>query len=873
MFGDRRADREFDDEIETHLRLLTERYVRQGMIEEDAAWAARRQFGNVMLLKEVNREMRVIRFIETLFQDLKYGLRTLMRNPGFTFVAALTLALGIGGNTAIFTITDALLLKPLPYHNPQELVGLDIQRKGASGGSSTPFSLRRYEEVRERSRSFMGVAAEEEDTLNLTGHGESVVAKVARVSPNLFPLLGVNAALGRTFAEEEGKPVGKPVVMISDALWHARFGGDRNIVGQTVNLDSTSYTIIGVLPAGAQCPFIEPVDIWSPRYFELSRLTPERIRAGSGYLKVIARLKPGASMASANAEMEVLSYQYSQENPKASDAGPNRTIVVGNLQEQTVGDLRTRLLFLSLAAGVVLLIACANVASLLLSRALTRRREMAVRAALGARRSLLVRQLLVESVMLALIAGTFGMGLAFVATRSLSVWAAGNLPQSISIETDTRVLLFAIAVSVFVGLIFGIMPSLNLSRTNVNEALRDEGRSSIGSHRRTRVGGMLVVVQVALSLVLLIGAGLLLRSFKQLLQVDAGFEPHNVLGMNISLSTVKYADSSKQNAFFDELLRRVSALPGVGSAAISSALPVRPIRVAPVLSEGQPEAPMAERPFVILETISPKYFETMRIPVLAGRVFRDADNAQSPRVIIINEAFAHNFWPNESPLGKHIAVGTLPLAEIVGVTRNVKNRSLALETQPQIYLPFSQLPWANMNLLARASTEPYSMVSAVRSRITELDSDQPVTEVQTMDEFLDGSRAQPRSTTLLLAIFSGVALVIAVVGIYGMMSYSVAQRRAEIGVRIALGAEKADILRLVVGQGVRLTAIGIVLGLAVALPLTRLMSTFLYKVTAHDVTTFVLGPLVFIVIGMLASYLPARRATQISPTEALRSSV
>lgn len=812
-------------------------------------------------------------WLGAVWHDVCYGLRIILRNPGFSIVAVVTLALGIGGNTAIFTITDALLLKPLPYHNPQELVGLDIQRKGASGSSSTSFSLRRYEEVRERSRSFVGVAAEGDDTLNLTGHGESVAAKVARVSPNLFPLLGVNAELGRTFAEEEGKPEGKPVVMISDALWHARFGGDRNIVGQAVDLDSTSYTIIGVVPAGIQCPFIGPVDIWSPRYFELSLLTPERIQAGSGYLKVIARLKPDASMASANSEMEVLNHQYSLENPKASDVGPNRTIVVGNLQEQIVGDLRTRLLFLSLAAGVVLLIACANVASMLLSRALTRRREMAVRAALGARRSLLVRQLLVESVMLALIAGAFGMWLAFVATRSLSVWAAGNLPQSISIETDTRVLLFAIAVSIFVGLIFGIIPSLQLSRTNMNEALRDEGRSSAGSHRRTRVGGMLVVVQVALSLVLLIGAGLLLRSFGQLLQVDTGFEPHNVLSMNVSLPTVKYADSSRQIAFFDELLRRVSASPGVRSAAISSALPVRPARVAPVLPEGQPEVPMAERPFVILETISPKYFETMRIPVLAGRVFMDTDNAQAPRALIINEAFARSFWPNESPLGKRIAVGTLPLAEIVGVVRNVKNRSLALETQPQIYLSFSQLPWANMNLEVRTAAEPHSMVSAVRLRITELDSDQPVTEVQTMDEFLNGLRAQPRSTSLLLAIFSSVTLVIAIVGIYGMMSYSVAQRRAEIGIRMALGAEKADILRLVVGQGVGLTAIGIVLGLVVALMLTRLMSPFLYKVTAYDVTTFVLGPLVFIVIGALASYLPAHHATQISPTEALRGSV
>jgi putative ABC transport system permease protein len=383
---------------------------------------------------------------------------------------------------------------------------------------------------------------------------------------------------------------------------------------------------------------------------------------------------------------------------------------------------------------------------------------------------------------------------------------------------------------------------------------------------------LLVVGQVALSLLLLIGAGLLVRSFARLLRVEAGFDPRNVLSMNVSLPTVKYEDGPKQIVFFDELLRRVSALPGVHSAAISAALPLKPIRITPVLPEGQPEVPLAQRPFIIIETISPRFLDTMRIPLLRGRSFTEADNAQAPKVLIINEAFARRFWPNENPVGRHIAVGRQTPAEIVGVAGDVKNRSLALDTQPQIYLPFAQLPWGSMNLLVRTATDPNAMISSVRSQVTGLDPDQPVTDVQTMEELLDGSRAQPRFTMLLLTIFSAAALILAVVGIYGVLAYSVAQRRQELGIRMALGAEKFDILRLVVGQGLGLTAIGIVIGLAAALALTHLMSSFLYRVNAYDVTTFILAPIVFIAIGLLASYLPARRATQVHPTEALRGS-
>src|SRR5579864_49213 len=812
--------------------------------------------------------------LTALWHDVRYGGRMLRRNPGFSIAAIVTLALGIGANTAIFTIINALVLRPLPFHNPQEVVGLELQRTGTRSDANE-ISLNRYEQIRDRNQSFAGVAVAAQDSLNFTGHGDPVQVPVARVSPNFFTVLGINPELGRTFSDQEGRPEGKPVVMISDSLWHTRFGGEPTIIGQTIDLDSAPYSIIGVVPPDIQCPFVGPVDVWSPRYFELTLMTPQHIRAGVGYLKTIARLRPGVSITPATSEMNVLNQQYNRENPKSPDAGTDVSVHIGDLQQMLVGDLRTWLLFLSAAVGLVLLIACANVASLLLSRALARRKEMSVRAALGAKRALLVRQLLVESVLLALIAGLCGLGLSFLATRSLSVWVADNLPKNVPIGMDARVLAFTLVVSVVVGVIFGIFPALQLSRTNVNETLRDEGRSSTGSHRRTQLKSLLVVGQVALSLLLLIGAGLVVRSFARLLRVDPGFEPGNVLSMNISLPTVQYADTQKQIAFFDELLRRVSTQPGVQSAAVSAALPLKPIRMTPVLPEGQPEVSLPERPIIIIEAISPRLFETLRVPLIRGRSFTDADNAQAPHVLIINEALAHRYWPNENPIGRHIVMGRGPTpSEIVGVVGNVKNRSLALDAQPQIYLPFPQLPWGNMNLFVRTTTEPHSMISAVRSQITALDPDQPVTQVQTMDELLDGSRAQPRFTMLILTIFSIAALVLAIVGIYGVLAYSVAQRRLELGIRMALGAEKSQILRLVVSQGLVLTLIGIGIGLSLAVILSfvlkKMIAEQLYKVGAHDFLTFSLAPLAFIVFGLLASYFPAQRATKVHPTEALR---
>jgi len=556
--------------------------------------------------------------MHSFFQDLRFGLRMLRKNPGFSLAAILTLALGIGGNTAIFTVTSAVLLKPLPYQDPQQLVSLDAQQKDHQSRCCT---LAWSDLIRDRNQSFSAMAVAAPDTADFTGRGDPMQLPIARVSPNFFTLLGVKPQLGQVFTDADGRPEGRRVVIISNALSQSRFGGDRNAIGQSITLDSTPYTVIGVLPAGIQFPFLgAQAEVWSPRYFEYSLFTPQRLRMGVGYLSAFARLRLDVSQERALAEVQVLHQQYRKENPAMPDADPGVSPLVTSLQDSVVANVRPGLLILSAAVGMVLLIACANVASLLLSRGLARRKEIAVRAALGAPRIVVIRQLLTESMLLAVIAGALGLGLSMAATRSLATFAQANLPQGIPIGMDARVLLFALVVSVLTGIIFGIFPALQLSRTDVNSTLRDEGRGSASSGRtRAQLNSVLVVGQVALSLLLLIGAGLLVRSFSKLLSVDPGFDPRNVLTMNVSLPAVKYAEAEKQIAFFDELLRRVAALPGTQSAAISAALPLTPKRITPVLPEGQPEVPLAERPFIIIEATSPRFLETLNIPLRAGR--------------------------------------------------------------------------------------------------------------------------------------------------------------------------------------------------------------------------------------------------------------
>ncbi len=801
---------------------------------------------------------------------MRFAARTLRKSPGMAFAAIATLALGSGVNTAVFSVTSALLLKPFAYRDPQRLVLIEVKRKDSNGEIDNSFSLGRYEMVRDDNRSFSGVGAAANDTADLTGRGEPLEIPIARVSPNFFAVLGVNPQHGRMFTEEEGKPGGAPVVMIGDSLWRTRFGGDPGIVGQTVNLDAEPQTIVGILPAGVTFPFLGPAEVWSPRYFELSVIPPQNIRSGTGYLTTVARLAPGASLKSAATEMEVLNSRYTRENPKAPDAGPNVRMETGDLRDRTVAGVRTGLLLLSAAVGVILLISCANVANLLLSHALTRRKELAIRAALGAGTGAIVRQLLTESLLLTSIGGAIGLMLSWAATKYLAASGAGILPSGFPIELDWRVLLFTIAVSAFAAFAVGLSPALQLSRADLRSALGEEGRGSSAGMYRKRLAGVLVIAQIALSMVLLVGTGLLVRSFALLLQADPGFDPANVLTANISLPTVKYATAQSQITFFDSLLRRLSAVPGVRAAGMSAALPLTHIRITPILTEGQPAVPLAERPFTIVEAISPGFFSAMRIPVTAGRAFTDADTNQSARVVIVNAALAHRYWSLQNPVGRHIAVGRQPAAEIVGVAGNASNDGLALDPEPQVYLPFTQLPWGNMNILIRTAVEPHSLFGAIGKQVGALDPDLPVTKLQTVGDIMDDARAQPRFTMSLLGMFSVVALVLAIVGVHGVLACSVAQRRFELGIRLALGGNRSQIVRMVVGQGLALTLIGIAAGVIAALVLTRVMASVLYKISAFDLVTFIAAPTAFLIVCLLASYVPARRAAQIDPGEVLR---
>ena len=805
--------------------------------------------------------------MQSFLRDLRFGVRLLGKDLGFTVGAILILAAGIGATTAIFTVANALLLRPFPYRDPQQLVSLQVkdQSKDYDG------TLVRYELLRDRSQSFQSVSAWTNDTLNLTGHGDPMQVAVGRVSPNFFSMLGVEPQLGRSFAEEEGRPEGKPVVVLSDSLWRTRYGSDRGIVGQTITLDGTPHTVVGVLPPEAQFPFVGEADVWTPRYFELTLIPPQRLRQGVGYLGLVGRLKPEVTLSHADAELAVLNRQYSEQNPTAPDASPDITVTAVPLRELVVGTVRDKVWLLFGAVALVLLIACANVASLLLSRALVRRREIAVRTALGAGRGTILRQLLTESTLMALIAGVLGVGLSWLATRALLTWGASQLPQGVPVGMDLRVLLFTVGISLLTGIIFGIFPALQLAGMELHTALREEGRGSSAGKGRGRLTSMLVVGQVALSLLLLIGAALLLRSYDRLLKVDPGFDSQNLLTMNISLPTVKYAKPAQETDFFDEVLRRVAEVPGVKDVAISAALPLSSKRITPMLPEGQANVPLAQRPFIDIEAVSPHWFQTLRVPLRSGRDFTAADNGQAPKVLIVNETFARQFWPGQNPVGKHVVVGRWTAGgEVVGVAEDIKNRGLGQEPQPQVYIPFAQLPWNNMYLLVRTAVPPQTIVSAIRAQISGVDPDQPVTGILTADDLMNKSRTQPRFVMMLLGLFSVTALVLAVVGIYGVLAYSVAQRQHELGIRLALGAKSADILRLVVRQGLMLAVSGVVIGLVAALLMTRVMSSLLYKVGTHDLMTFLLAPVLFLAVAVVTSYVPARRATKVDPIEAMR---
>jgi predicted permease len=791
-------------------------------------------------------------------QDLRFAFRLFAKSPGFTAVAVLTLALGIGANTALFTVANALLLKPLPYADSGRLV-LISSRRQAEGAAINPLSWPRTRMIAENAHSFAGVAAFTHETFNLSGRGDPEQILAARVSSNFFDVLGVAMAQGRAFRPAEDRPGGDAVVVASQTF-ASRHGGLRP--GDVLALDRKDYTIAGILPPDFHFARLgSEIDLYAPRVFDFNLMTPAQIEGGVGYLEAVARLEPGASLAAAQAELDTITARYRSANPRLPDATPTISTHVGGLQTETVAGVRWTVLILFGAVGLVLLIACANVASLLLSRAVGRRQEVAVRMAIGATRSAVVRQLLLESVLLSFAGGALGAALGIWATRALTTLAHTGLPDAAAIHADAAVLAFTVAVSVFCGLLFGLAPAIQVSRPDLNTVLRAEGRGSDGGRRRNRIRSLLVVAQVALSVTLMIGAVLLLRNFIQLRTASPGFDARDLLTMKIALPPARYPKGPQMIAFYDALVESIHALPGVRAAAVSSALPVNPVRVSPALPEGQPEAPLMQRPFFNIQTFTPGYVAAMRVPLLRGREFTLHDDSSALPVAMVNDTVVRRFWPGQDPIGKHILLGRMPRpVEVVGVLGDVRNDQLAADVQPEIYLPFAQLPWAAMNLVVRTSGDPHLAASAIRARVLSLDRDQPVTGVQTIEELLDSAAAQSRFTATLLGGLSALALLLAVVGIYSVIAYSVAERAAEIGIRVALGASRRDIVVMVVRHGLLLAGSGVALGLGAAFASTRLLAALLYHVSATDPETFAATALLFLMVAALASYIPARRA-------------
>jgi putative ABC transport system permease protein len=862
-----RFDRELEEEVRFHLEMKAEEYAAAGMSPDEARRAARRQFGNETRLREMSRETWGFVMLETLIQDVRYGARVLAKYKGFTAVAVLTLALGIGMNTAIFSVVNAVLLRPLPYEDSHELV----QIWGTLPQLDTaPMSPANFLDWVEQNRVFERIAAYTGQNFNLSGVEEPERIRAMRVSAGLFELLRAQPALGRTFSAEEDQHGGQRVVILSHALWHRRFGADPKVVGQTLTLNDQSYVVVGVMPPTFAFPRAT-TEMWTPIAFSPG----ERGTRDTNFLSVIARLKPGVTLEQARSEMGALARRQQEQYPE-SNTGVDVKVI--SYKEQIVGDTRPILLLLLGAVGFVLLIACANVASLLLARATARRKEMAIRSALGASRRRVVRQLLTESVLLALAGGGLGTLLAFWGLDLLVALQPANIPRLTELSIDRGVLLFALALSLLTGIAFGLAPAQQASKLDFNDALKEGGKGAGGGGGRQRLRSLLVVSEISLSFVLLVGAGLMVKSFWRLIQVEPGFEPENTLTMVVSLPTTRYAETSRQVAFFQQAVERVGKLPGVEAAGVTTDIPLFGGSSTGFDVEGRPPYAPGQRPLVEFRSVSPGYFRAMGITLLRGRAFTEQDRADAPGVVIINETLARRYFPDEDPLGKRLGLSRpTDWREIVGVARDTRNSGLDEEVKPEAYLPYTQsapdylaASISGMVVVARTTSDPQGMAAAVKREVQGLDRNQPVYNIKTMEQYLADSIAQRRFNMLLLAVFAGVAVLLAVVGLYGMMSYTVLQRTHEIGLRMALGAQGRDILRMAVRQGLVIILIGIAVGLAGALALTRVMSGLLYGVGVTDPPTFAAIASLLAFVSLLACYIPARRATKVDPLIALR---
>jgi putative ABC transport system permease protein len=814
--------------------------------------------------------------MSSIFKDVRFALRGLLKHPGFALIAVITLALGIGANSAIFSVVNAVLLRPLPFKDPDRLMVV-WERRANSGRANLPLSGHEYAAFKERSKSFEALTIFQPNGFNLTGRGDPLMVDASEVSTDYFSVLGIPPVLGRTFAQGEDQSGGAKVVILGHKLWTQRFGSDPNVINQTIQLNDQTYTVVGVMPALEFVPdVIVPID-----------LRGELRKVGKHSYEVFGRLKPGATLAQAQAELAHIAQQLEQESPEANRG---HGVQIVGLHEEVTGKAQLPLLTLFAAVGFVLLISCANVANLLLSRAAVRQREMAIRTALGASRWRLVRQTLTESLLLALIGGGLGLLSAVWLVTLLSKVTAVNIPRLDTISVDGHVLLATFGFSILTGLLTGIAPAWRNSESRLYEWIKDGMRGSFSPGRR-RVSSMLVIAEVALAVVLLIGGGLMLKSFVQLLRVDPGFQPNHVLRLDLALPSAKYSEPQQQTAFFNELIARLQGLPSIESVGATTQTPLSPgDNWSAFAIEGHPAPPPGQQQQAAMRAVSDGYFRTMQIPLRKGRFFNNADarvslplirwfeqqplpehfnEPQAAPAAIINETMARLYFPNEDPVGRRLRIIFSPWLTVVGVVGDVRHSGLNTPPNPEIYLSQLQEPQSSMAVMARTNGDPLQLAAVAREQVKAIDRDLPVT-ITTMDQIFSESVAGQRFNTMLLGIFAAVALLLAMIGVFGVINYSVAQRTHEIGIRIALGAQRRDVFRLVVGQGLMLALVGVGLGAAGALALTRLITGLLYGVSPTDGPTFVLVSLIVTAVALLACYAPARRATKLDPLIALR---
>ncbi len=816
----------------------------------------------------------MVQHMETIIQDIKFGLRMLLKSPSLSIVATIALALGIGANTAIFSVVNAVLLRPLPFPDSESLVALfetDLQRGSMQGSYSYP----NFFDLRAQNTSFERVASYHSGDFIMTGRGEPARLQGAVVTADLFPLLGVAPIMGRTFLPDEDKPSANGrVVILSQQLFQQRFNSDPSLLNQPITLDGISFTVVGVMPASFEFPIQnEPVELWTTIAGDASGKTPVTDQRGAHFLRVVGRLKPNVTHEQAQADSTAIAARLEQQYP---DTNTHKGFRLQPALAALVGDVRPALLVLLGAVACVLLIACANVANLLLARATVRHKEMAIRSALGASRARVIRQLLTESILLSLVGGAVGLLLAVWWSDLLVALGKEDIPRAVHVAIDWRVLGFTFGVAILTGLIFGMVPAFHSSKTELVESLKEGGRSGSEGARRNRMRSVVVVGELAVAVVLLVIAGLLIQSLWRLQNVNSGLQPDNVLTYNIVLPETRY-NSDKQSQFFIDLKTRLESSPGVQSASAIYPLPLSGDRFSISFQIEGREVARKDEPSGDFFTAGVGYFRTMGIPIVKGRDFDHRDQHGSTPVIIITEEFARQYFPNEDPIGKRIHPGISSIEgedstmrEIVGVVGDVRNRTLNTEPRPAYYVPQTQVPFSQMVVVAKTTTEPHSLVSGMTKEVAAMDPDLPLFGVQTMREYLSASVATPRFNTTLLSIFAGVALVLTLVGLYGVMSYSVAQRTNELGIRLALGAQSRDVLLMIVKQGSLLILCGLGIGLLGAFAASRVVASLLFGVTAKDPFTFAAVAVLLALVGLMACYIPARRATKVDPMNALR---